>query len=212
MPIDWDPLGDFDQVVDTLESVTWKRVCEGDEKQVNAWRFSESASQHPQAGEALTYHDTVWQIPYESGDPGPQVGDRLIEADSTCWTIHKCERLRGPTRYRCEARRVSIRRDLAEWFDLEEAVWDLSGPAPVVSGWKVTSPPLRGCAVLLKTEADLDDLTSPDEIYLITVTEPLQVTTNHRFRTHAGRIFSLPSTVTQSGDNYAWSYEVTLKS
>lgn len=205
----WNVAGDFAEVVDTLESVVWKRRC-GDERTVEAWRFFESTGEASAPELGVRLHDAVWQLPLVEGDDAPAPGDKLIDASGVCWTVWRAEKLRGSTRWRCDARRAVVRRDLVEWIDLEEAIVDTSGPDPVITGWRIVRPSLRGAVTWVRSELDEASLETLDT-YQITLTEPVEATGNHRFRTHAGRAFRVTPTVEPSGDGFEWVFEGWLE-
>ena len=78
MTLDWNAEGDFDEVVDSLENLVWKRVCVGDERWIQAWRFSESSGEAPSGREGIRVDDAVWQLPFEEGESSPAPGDTTL--------------------------------------------------------------------------------------------------------------------------------------
>jgi hypothetical protein len=104
MSIEWNALGDFSAVVDTLEGVRlWRAGAASPEAWGRGWRFSQRT---PAAGTSLLpplESDVVWQLPVVEGVAPPTPGDRLLDTVGGDWTLRSVEPLRGSTRYRCTA-------------------------------------------------------------------------------------------------------------
>lgn len=211
MPIDWDAAGDFELVVDTLEGVVLKRRCGGHDVAVDAWRFSELAGAPDALGGGVSVRESVWQLAVGAGEAAPEPGDRLIDSGGLCWVVTRAERLRGETRWRCDARRVVLRRDLVEWFDLEEPIVDPGGGEPTITGWRVVRAALRGTVTPVRSEQDPATPALTSETYRITLTEPVVATANHRFRTHAGRLFVVAPRLELPGDGLVWEFDARLE-
>ena len=207
----WDASGDFLEVVDTLEEITWKDGCGGEEVTLNAWRFSERSIASPEGSSSFTVFESTWQLQPVAGVESPAVGDRLVESDGICWVITEVKRLRGKTRFSCDARRIVIRRDMSEWIDLQEAQWQAGSP-PTIQGWTTVGLPLRGCVELVGSVVDSEDPSSTNQTYRITLSEPVSATGNHRFRTHAGNTYRVETEVTQPVGPLTWSYNAMLES
>lgn len=108
MPLSWNTIGDFSQVVDGLEPITLRRAGTMEEVAIAAaWRFSQIQTA-AEAGSGFDFQtDCVWQFEWDEEVAPPQVGDDLIDSDDHEWTILQVERLRGPTRWRCLGRELS---------------------------------------------------------------------------------------------------------
>ncbi len=217
MTLGWKAEGDFVQVVDTLESVTLKKVgCIG-EVTMDAWRFSDKTIDEPGTEGAVRRSEAVWQLPFIEGTDPPSVGDRLIDSAGTCWTVVEVDQFRGETRRRCLTRRIALRADVAEWMDLEIATWKPivpeppTGPELEIMGWQVVRPALRACATRIETAPDSVAGEPAVQRYRITLTEPIEATPNYRLRSHAGRAFRIIEQTIKDQLGEGWRYEAILE-
>ncbi|MGL4512304.1 MAG: hypothetical protein ACRCT8_04380 [Lacipirellulaceae bacterium] len=104
MSIAWNAAGDFAEVVDTLESVRlWRAGAASPGAWTTGWRFSQRTPAEGASALPPVPSKVVWQLPFFEGTAAPAPGDRLIDAAGGDWTLQVVERLRGSTRYRCEA-------------------------------------------------------------------------------------------------------------
>lgn len=218
MTLGWKAAEDFIQVVDTLESVTLKRAGCSDELTMEAWRFSDKTNDEPGTEGAVRRSEAVWQFPFIDGTAPPQVGDRLIDTANACWIVVQVDQFRGETRRRCRTRRISLRSDVAEWMDLEEAVWEPivpeppTGPELEIANWLLVKPALRAYAAKIEIATDPVGGEPAVQKYRITLTEPIEATPNHRFRSHTGRSFRIVPQSIKNELGEGWQYEAVLES
>jgi hypothetical protein len=217
MTLEWKAGGDFVQVVDTLESVILKRAGCSEEVMMEAWRFSDKTIDEPGTEGAVRRSEAIWQFPFIDGTDPPRVGDRLIDATSVCWTVVQVDQFRGETRRRCFTRRISLRADVAEWMDLEEAIWDPIAPEPPtgpeleIVDWLLIKPALRAYAARIETALDPVAGEPAVQKYRITLTEPIEATPNYRLRSHTGRSFRIVEQSIKNELGEGWQYEAILE-
>ena len=217
MTLGWKADDDFTQVVDTLETVTLKRAGCSDEVTMEAWRFSDKTNDEPGTEGAVHRSEAIWQLPFIEGTAPPAVGDRLIDGAGACWIVVQVDQFRGETRRRCFTRRVSLRADVAEWMDLEKAVWEPvvpepdDGPELEITSWQVVRPALRAYAARIETSSDSIAGELAVQKYRITLTEPVEATPNYRFHCHAGRSFRVVEQTIKNDLGEGWQYEAVLE-
>lgn len=211
MPLDWDASSDFPTVVDTLEPITLKdRACTSESTPL-AWRFFEQANPIAGSDGAVVAVETTWQVPATEGAVAPSVGGRVISVDGKCSVITRVDRLRAATRWRCVARRVQGRSDIAEWLDLEAALFETEGPPAEPTDWKVESAGVRGFAFRVETATDPNAPASAVDTYRLVLTEPIDATPNHRFRRHAGGAYRVLPQRVDNELGAGWSYDAVLE-
>lgn len=203
----WNAGGDFAKVVDTLESLTIRRVGCVASLSTSGWRYSESTTQLAGFGGAVTATETIWQVPATSASLDPSVGDRVIDADSTCSTIIEVDPQRGATRKRLTSRRISIRHRDADWYDLEEPVWDTQQSPHAVVGWRMKRAAIRG----LDRRSSTDAGSVPSETLegrRLLLTEPVEASANDRFRSRSGRLLVVTPQAITNELGRGWVYDV----
>jgi hypothetical protein len=108
MPLTFNAVTDFSQVVDTLEPITLRRAGTLEEIEIPAaWRFSQIQTAAPDGSGFTLQTDCIWQFEWDEEVAPPQVNDDLIDADAHEWTLIKVERLAGITRWRCTGRELT---------------------------------------------------------------------------------------------------------
>lgn len=196
MTLNWTTEGDFSEIVDALEEITLMRSCASEEVVIaGAWRFHELSEEVEGTNGAVLRITSEWHLPIASGVDAPIVADRLLDGFGNCWSLTQIERLRGSTRYRCQARRVQIRPEAAEWIDIEKAVWEEVEIEQVatlqISDWIPERQALRGHLWRISSSTQgSSDQTISDQ-YRIAFTEPVKVTSHHRIKTHVGEIYDV---------------------
>ncbi len=215
--MNWTTEGDFSGVIDTLEEITLLRKSTLEELIIpTAWRFHEISEEEAGTNGLVRRITSEWHLPIESGVNEPMISDRLLDGFGNCWTLTHIERLRGSTRFRCQARRVKIRPEESEWVDIEKAIWeevDIDQVSTLqITSWVIEFQALRGhlWRVSTSTKGSFDE-TIVDR-YRIAFTEPVAVTPHNRIRTHAGEIYR----VVDQSENHAlgelWTIDLEKES
>lgn len=185
MVIVWDVMGDFEQVVDTLEDVTLYRSDQQDSPvAVRAWRYSDETTSPLAGGTAVRRIDLVWQVTIQPEVPAPAVGDRIVDVNGDSSLIRSVERLQGGTRYRCEVRRTELASASVELFDLERPIWEETAEGPAITGWQVISAGFSGAV------NENAPLAAPAEVELAILVS-LPVEPGDQVRRHVGGRYDL---------------------
>ncbi len=136
MPIELNLENDFSTILDGGEPLTLRRRGTTTTIAVPvAWRYT-SLTQAAEPGIAgVTRGDVAWQFEWDSAVAPPHVGDQLIDAANDFWTILSVEIRGNSSRLRCHARNLRVTFALDDRVAIQAALWDTSGPTPVITGW-----------------------------------------------------------------------------
>lgn len=190
MVVAWNASGDFQAVVDTLETVTIVRPGDPAESaSLAAWRYEETTSTPWDGGDAVVETQTTWQVPHGIDQAAPKVTERIMDASGRTWVIEQVERLRGSTRYLCEARETVLRRDRSEVFRVERSIWQEGSEAPELVGW-AREEAILGTKRLLSSDYGL----SGSEVrrrYQIGLVGDIEIGLGHRIIGQQGEILAV---------------------
>lgn len=201
MPLSWDTEGDFDAVVDTLESVTLLRCGRAENAEAfRAWRFSETVVESGDSLGVLRRVDVVWHTQYIAGELPPRPGDVVVdEADERC-VVHSVNLLRGGTRYVCQSRRTEFAEGRGERFDVERAITEDSSEGTVLIGWRVTRPGVQGWFDTPPAPGVASEGTQVRVLLL----EPFAIEPGDRLRRHRGGVYEVLSHTPPASLGEAW--------
>lgn len=203
MPISWNVEGDFDEVVDTLESVTLlRRGGDPAGELMRGWRYRQESSAPVGAEGAVRLIDTTWQTPIEAGVRRPDPGDRLRDEAGVCTTVREVKRLRGGTRYSCLTRRVELAPLAAERFTRERPIYGGGSDGTAITGWEATTPTLVGWL-------DRSRIDSGQASCEVVFRLPVSLATGDRVRDDRGILYQVTSVVGQDsvGDPFVAAVE-----
>lgn len=200
MVANWNAVGDFTEVVDTLESVTLI-PCEATDhrEQIDAWRFSETTSESSIAPAVLTELVTTWQLGFVEGGPLRRPGEKLCDGQGLVSTIRSVRRLQGATRWVCESIRHQVLQEAEEVFDVERPVVTSDQSGSTIGGWALSQTSVLGCFV--PTEEDPLKSEEPREIVLIDANPILVGARLHRRR---GGVYAATAVVPPEGVGEPW--------
>lgn len=193
MSLPWSTIGDFDEVVDTLEPVSLRRcgrqsdalVCQG-------WRFKVEVDKNPLGIKGFRRIEATWQIPVLPGEAPPRPGDVLVDEQGECFPVRMSTLLRGGTRYVCQTSSIDLVESQSERFDLERPIWQSTSEGSVIVGWSVVRPAMRG---VFEMRGDFDETTVPNgpEVATLATLSEVRAEAGDRVRRHRGGRYSVVS-------------------
>src|SRR6476661_6561853 len=102
MTIELNVAADFATILDGVEPLTLKRRDGPTTVAIAAaWRFLSHTSEAEPTGGHVAQRDVVWQFPWNAANDLPRLGDTLIDAAGSCFTILSIDELPAATRLRC---------------------------------------------------------------------------------------------------------------
>jgi hypothetical protein len=131
MTITFNPADDFPNVIDRIETVYLHSLTGGEPIEVDgALKRGHAARQHPDSGGGLANSDARWHLPVSVLEDSPQIGDCIVDGESTAWTIVEVHH-EGSGRWLCICRNLALVLGLSEVIDIQRAVWtkDAAGAA-----------------------------------------------------------------------------------
>jgi len=130
------PAADFNEIVDNLESVTFRRRNSTTELRVDAAYRQQSQTHEslPSAGEVLQT-DTVWHLSLATETGPPRPGDLVIDQQGARWTILETEQLVALGRWKCNARDLQLVYGCHSQADVARPVWGDNGSGPEIVDW-----------------------------------------------------------------------------
>jgi hypothetical protein len=187
----FDPTGDFEQVVDGKQPITLHRPGGGGSLSIEAALRRAVTTREADASEGkYSTSDVVWLLPASGDNPQPQVGDRIVEAEGSWWTILASTRDVAGARWRCHARRLDIENGPAELVTIQRATWTKGTSGALAPTWNdlYAGVPAR---IQPTSAAQSDDrqrrmLKVTHEVYLA---EPVELAQSDRIVSVDGRRF-----------------------
>ncbi|MCA9100063.1 MAG: head-tail adaptor protein [Planctomycetales bacterium] len=79
--------------------------------------------------------DVTWHLPVNETDASPHEGDRIVDDAAGQWTILSVQPQTLGTRFRCQARRLTIADDLRHRVTLQRAAWTKDEHGAQVPHW-----------------------------------------------------------------------------
>ncbi len=194
MPIELDLENDFSTILDGGEPLTLRRRGTTTTTAVPvAWRYT-SLTQAAEPGIAgVTRGDVAWQFEWDPALAPPHVGDQLIDAANDFWTILSVEVRGNSSRLRCHARNLRITFALDDRVAIQAALWDTSGPTPVITGWTTLRSAIPARIQPQRTTLDHTTPATPTSIitYQILLDDDLPLNHNHRLIGPDGTIYQV---------------------
>jgi hypothetical protein len=133
MSIELDVHDDFAAILDGAEAITIERRDTADAIAVSkAWRFSSDTAEAISGIQDVARNDVVWQFAWNDAVAQPRIGDYIVDAAATKWTILSISELGAKTRLRCAARNLSFVHALLDRVTIQQATVDGSG---VIISW-----------------------------------------------------------------------------
>ncbi len=123
------PKEDFRNVLDGFEIISYfRRGAVSSSSIQHAWRYKEDLSEVSPSDGIVKQQDATWQIAATDLLESPELGDRIVDANSISWTVRKSERKGMNSRWVCQTRNLEITNALVEMVDVEvllAGVWTL---------------------------------------------------------------------------------------
>lgn len=195
MTTDFNAVGDFETVVDGTESVVLRRRDQLQSVTIGvARRQSVVAQEAVPSGGAVQQADTVWHVPMPAGESAPKLGDVLVDAIGSRWTILETRELPTLGRWKCDTRELSVAYGCVDRVDIERAIWEDNGSGPEIVGWAYA---FTAIPVKIQPEKMLVDAASTpivgDSQFHIILSESIPLEPDDRFVAEDGSIYTLQS-------------------
>jgi head-tail adaptor len=181
MTISWNPSGDFADVADALEAVTFTAAGGAQTAVGGALRLRITEQEAAASGGRFTRRDVKWHLPASQLTAPPTVGATITDGHSQIWTILQVDHDTRSSRYRCWCRTTTLAAALTDRIHIQQAAWskDAHGAlAATWSNWKTNLlariQPITG---MMAVEHDQRFLRTNFRIYLA---EAVAVTEKHR--------------------------------
>lgn len=133
------------------------------------------------AGSGLAASDAYWHLPQTELPSPPRLGDQIVDAAETAWTVLAVDAQVFDGRWRCHARDLSIAAGLDQQVVIQRATWRQApdgAPLAVWSDWRLHVPasirPVGGKAV------DLEARTQMQHRLRVFLAEPAVLDHNYR--------------------------------
>ena len=133
-----DQLADDLLVADAVEPVTLERTDTAAPTVVeHALRRAVNTSEADNSGGRYTVSDTVWHFPSAELAEAPRLGDRIVDAQATRWTVIEVASVTLGSRWRCRTRNLAIAIGLDQQVVIERASWKQASDGAPVAMWSV---------------------------------------------------------------------------
>ncbi len=124
---------DFAAILDGAEAIAIKRRDTLATIAVSkAWRFSSDVVEASAGVQDVGSSDVVWQFAWNDAVERPRVGDYILDAASSTWTILSLSELGAKTRVRCVTRNLFFVHALVDLVTIQQATVDGGGN---ITGW-----------------------------------------------------------------------------
>lgn len=183
MTLGWKAEGDFEDVVDTLESVVLRRQgCLDDTDTLEAWRFREIASTLGVSKGGVRRVETIWQLPLRDLQDPPSPNDVIVDESGVVMTIRDVARRQGLSRYQCDTRRTELHPATVERLDIDRPVYVTTSEGLVIDRWERIRVAVEGFFDEQQTGA-----------YELSVVCDLPIEVGDRVSRHRGEVFRVES-------------------
>lgn len=81
--------------------------------------------------------DTIWHLPYAAAPSEPLPGTRIIDSESTVWTVLRADRESLASRWKCWARNLTLALGLEHVVQIERATWSKDATGAPVANWNL---------------------------------------------------------------------------
>jgi hypothetical protein len=133
----FDPGTDFSDVVDGLQSVTFRRAADGIELSVaSALRRAVTQQEAEASNGVVTTHDVVWHLPDHQLTMPPVAGDEIDDTDGVTWIALSVKRSTNDTRWRCTCRALDIVAGPQQLVTVQQAVWSKGDAGAATATWQ----------------------------------------------------------------------------
>lgn len=130
--------------VDGLEAVTIERTDAAPATPIaHALRRATTTAEADNSNGKYTASDLVWHLPTAELPESPRLGDRIVDAQTTGWTVLEVESCTLANRWRCRTRNLAIVAGLSQQITIQRASWSqASDGAPVATwtDWRINVP------------------------------------------------------------------------
>ncbi len=131
-------LADDFLVADGLEPVTLERTDGAPPTVVaHALRRAVATAEADASGGKYTANDTVWNLPSSELTSPPRLGDRLVDAQGTRWTMIEVDSLTLGSRIRCRARNLALAEGLDQQVNILRASWTQVPDGSPIAAWNL---------------------------------------------------------------------------
>ena len=181
MTISWNPSGDFADVADALEAVTFTAASGVQTAVGAALRLRITEQEAAASGGRYTRRDVKWHLPASQLAAAPSDGATITDAQAQIWTILQVDHDTRSSRYRCWCRTMALAATLTDRIHIQQASCskDAHGAlAATWSNWKMNLlARVQPAGGAMTVEHDRRLLRASYRVYLA---EAVAVTEKHR--------------------------------
>jgi hypothetical protein len=189
----FDPVADFAEVVDGLQSVSVIPRSGVSTMVSAALQRSVRSGEPSPSGGYTTLHDCTWHLPQEQLANRPDLGTKLRDAVGDEWTILAVEKKLLGSMWQCHTRNVVLAHNLHARVTIESPIYarDQFG-APMVVEWKLVraNTPARIQPIARRLET-IDGAGRELATHLVYLTEWDTPSAQSRVRDISGRVFAI---------------------
>lgn len=147
MPVTFNPVGDFADVCDGLESITLSARSDGtgsNQATASALRRAVGHKEAQASNGLYTSSDVVWHLPQEDITTPPALGDVIIDNDLAEWTILARRDDTLSDRWRCVTRNLVASELLTDLVTIQVAYATVGDTGAHETTWSDMTDALRG--------------------------------------------------------------------
>ncbi len=195
MSIEFDPSQDFVTSVDGLETVSLRKRESGSlVAGLTSLRREQISSEAEPSGGTSVQSDAVWYLELPDAGTRLELGDIIIDADDSQWTVLAVDQHSLLGRLKCETRELRVALGCDDSVDVQRAVWQDLGQGPEITSWDdvYTAMPVR-IQPDETTVSDTSNAPTAIERFTIVMGEQFPVESDDRFVGSDGAIYRLES-------------------